>query len=196
MTFPRGLLWLDLETTSIDKQRCQVLEVGCIVTDYDLNPVAGYTEVIRLTKEGLEDLRKPGNNVAVDMHRTSGLLREVRESQFTLAQAEVQIVNMLRETDYQPGELVLAGSGVAQFDYQIIERQMPLLLSWLTYYQLDTGILRRGAKILSGGRTLVNPVPESFQDGVKKHRALPDVEAHLEEGRRYQAFFRQATPSS
>lgn len=195
MKFGQALLWCDLETTSIDKQNCSVLEVAAIITDFDLQIIAGYSEVIQLTREGLLDLKRPGNDVALQMHVDNGLLREARDSRFTLAQAETQVVNMLQqETAFEPGEFVLAGSGVAQFDYQVIERAMPSLASWLTYYQLDTGNLRRGAKILSGGRDLVNPVIESFKDGAKRHRALPDVQAHLEEGRRYQAFFRQAAP--
>ncbi len=186
------MLWLDLETTSIDKQRCSVLEVACIVTDFDLTPSTGYTEVVALTREGLQDLLKPNNEVALEMHKGSGLIRESRDSQFTLAQVEQQIVNMLHnDTAFEPGEFLLAGSGVAQFDYQVIERAMPTLCSWLTYYQFDTGNLRRATKILTGGRDLINPVTASFKDGVKKHRALPDVEAHLEEGRRYQEFFRK-----
>lgn len=190
MKYPHALLWMDLESTSTDKQRCSVLEVAAIITDFDLQPIEGYTEVIALTREGVLDLKKPGNEVALEMHKANGLLRESRDSKFTIAQVETQIVNMLRTaTSFEPGEFLLAGSGVAQFDYQIIERTMPTLCSWLTYYQLDTGVLRRSMKILSGGKDLVNPHTPSFKDGVKAHRALPDTEAHLEEGRRFQAFF-------
>lgn len=191
MKYGQALLWCDMETTGLNKRTSEVLEVAVIVTDFDLQPITGYTEVVKMTQPGLEQLR--ANEFVRDMHLKSGLVKESRESQFTLQQVETQIVNLLQqETAFEPGEFVLAGSGVAQFDYQIIEQRMPTLCSWLTYYQLDTGNLRRSAKILSGGRDLVNPVAASYQDGVKAHRALDDVKAHLEEGRRYQEFFRQA----
>ena len=41
------LLWIDLEMTGLDPEKDKILEVAAIATDWDLKPVAEFTEVAR-----------------------------------------------------------------------------------------------------------------------------------------------------
>jgi hypothetical protein len=50
-------------------------------------------------------------------------------------------------------------------------------------------VVRRAAKILSGGRDVVTPTEESFKEGVKVHRALSDTKAHIKEAQQFQKLF-------
>lgn len=197
--FPQCLFWTDIEATGlpfedpirqvIDFSGLHVLEIAVILTDFDLNPIAGHKEVIKLTKEGADALR--ADEYVRKMHTVNGLIKASAASTTTLAEAETSIIQTLKETTtFEKGEFLIAGSGVAAYDHPLIKVKMPELSSYLAYYPFDIGIERRMSKILSGGATIVNPTKASYQDGVKVHRAMDDVNAHLEEAGKYKEWFR------
>lgn len=189
--YPQRLAWIDLETDGLpngnDYSVVNVLEFAMIVTDFALNPEAGYEEVVKLTRAGAERIK--ANEYVKNMHAANGLIRASRDSEFTLAEVEQNAIEVLKEMGLDKGEFMIAGSGVASFDFPLIKTQMPELASWFAYFVLDVGVLRRSVKILAG-KDLVAPVRESFEDGVKAHRARGDVEAHMKEGESFMEYFR------
>lgn len=197
--FPAALLWFDAETTnlpvanvetlSMDFSDVHILEVGVILTDFDLNVLGAYTEVVKMTPEAANSIR--ANEYVRKMHTVNGLLKASVEApaEHTLANIEDEIIKLIRDvTTFEPGEFIIAGSGVAAFDLPLIQVRMPKLAKYLVYYPFDIGVERRVSKILAR-RDIINPVRASFQDGVKVHRAMDDVKAHLEEGGRYKDWF-------
>lgn len=197
--FPQALAWMDLETTSlpfddierqvIDFSGVHVLEIAVILTDFDLNAMGGYKEVLKLTPEAAQVLRD--NDYVRKMHQVNGLLKESIEApaEHTLAFAESEIIQLIKDnTTFEPGEFMIAGSGVAAFDHPLIKVKMPKLARYFAYYPFDIGVERRVSKILAR-RDIINPVKASFQDGVKVHRAMDDTQAHLEEATRYKEWF-------
>lgn len=190
--YPQRLFWCDFETDGLpdgnDFGVVNVLEAAVIVTDFALNPEAGYEEVIKMTRAGADRIMK--NDYVKRMHSESGLLQaSARESEFTLAEVEQNIIEVLKETTLDKGDFMIAGSGVAAFDFPLIKQKMPELASWLAYFPMDIGVLRRTVKVLAG-KDLVAPVKESFEDGIKAHRALADVQAHIKEAESFRDYFR------
>lgn len=197
---PSALAWIDMETTSlpdedaerevIDFSTVHVLEFAVILTDFDLNPFGGYKEVLKLTHEAADVLR--GNEYVRKMHTVNGLLKESinAPAENTLQYVEGEVIKLIKETTtFDQGEFIIAGSGVAAFDHPLIKVKMPKLSKYLVYYPFDIGVERRVSKILAQ-RDLINPVKASFEDGVKVHRAMDDVKAHLLEAERYRDWFR------
>lgn len=184
--YAKYLLWIDLETTGLPKGNdysgIHILEVGAILTDLNLNKMDGYTEVIGMTQEAAEAIRS--NDIVREMHKTSGLLVESVESQFTLDEAEASLVDMLTEHGIKKGEVAIAGSGVTAYDFPIIKEKMPLLANMLTYYSYDIGIFRRMFKAVAP-RDVVDPGKHRYGDA-KVHRAMSDIEDHLGEAKDYQ----------
>ena len=45
---PKRILWMDLEMTGLDPVKDRILEVACIVTDWDFNEIASYAAVKRV----------------------------------------------------------------------------------------------------------------------------------------------------
>lgn len=180
MAYPKHLLWLDLETPGLSKDT-EILEIGCIVTDMQLHPIKGYESAIKLTPLAIEQLKV--DDVARNMHLESGLLKDCKYSATTVREAEIAIIDMLIASGASPQEVILAGSGIARFDFDILALHMPDLTEWLVYFVVDVGISRRIAHLATEGRSPFPKVAESFQEGVKAHRALADARAHLEEGR-------------
>lgn len=115
------LVWLDLETTGLDPQKEQILEVACIVTTDELDEVARFERVIYsliadivipcllwLDPDGAEDNEKrrareyafqssTGVNPYVGrMHRDNGLWEQVRHGQ-ALATVDDDLAKFLSE---------------------------------------------------------------------------------------------------
>jgi oligoribonuclease (3'-5' exoribonuclease) len=193
--YPSVLLWVDIETTGItdtgDYDPIEILEIAVVATDFDLVPYFGYEGIVQMNDAIKAQLGRPENKAALDMHLESGLLKASKESTDTLQIIESEIVGMLTsKTTQERGEVSLAGSGVTAFDHPLIKKKLPKLNEWLTYYSFDIGSVRRAARILSGGRDVVSPTRESFQEGVKAHRALADVKAHIKEANEFKKLFR------
>jgi oligoribonuclease (3'-5' exoribonuclease) len=192
---PHALFWIDIEATALSKKNdfsdVHPLELAVIVTDFDLEPMAGYEAVITPTAETVASLRR--NPQALEMHRANGLVAALKGTTETVEEVEQNLIQMLKtKTALQPGEFMIAGSGVARYDYGLLDKWMPALTSWFAYYPFDIGVMRRTAKILSGGRQIVEPNTASYGDE-KLHRARADVEAHLAEARQWQDWFRRAS---
>ena len=194
-----AVAWLDFETTDvprahdevIDFRNLHILEVGLIITDLDLKPLVGYDEVVKLTPEAATALK--GNEITRKMHTENGLIKASAASSKTMAEIERELIDAVKGSiAFQPGEFAIAGSGTERFDLPLIQAKMPELAKWFAYFTYDFGIMRRVTTMANRGNFVVNPVNESFMDGVKRHRAYADVEAHLEEARRYVQWVRDA----
>lgn len=193
-TSPFILLWCDLETTGLEvvtgSKEDQILEGAFLTTDFDLRKYAGFSEVVKLKKSGLERIR--GNEYVLDMHKRNGLLKETAkaDSNMTVRALEEQAIELIKtSTTAEKKEVRLAGSGIAHFDAEIIRELMPELWSWLDYSLVDIGIFRRMSKMFAK-RDIVNPTDASYGDK-KLHRAWEDVLGHIEEANKYKELFRE-----
>jgi len=191
----RHLLWCDLETSSLPKKNdysgVHILEVGVILTDMSLNKLGGYSEVIKMTDEAADSLRKtPG---VLEMHKSSGLLKDCVNATMTVPDVESEILALLDDNNVEVQAVALAGSGVTAFDHPVIKEHMPLLAEALTYFSYDIGSFRRMFKLVSGGTPIVNPSNHSYGP-TKKHRAMEDIKAHLEEAEEYMEAVKKLLP--
>lgn len=177
------LAWLDTETTGLDKQRDPIIEIAVILTDMDLNRIKMYCTPIKTGKKFL-DARLKDNEYVREMHTKNGLISclESDAEWPTLEEAESRLTSMLAQYS-NPGEVMIAGSGVAQFDQQVIRLQMPNLDAWFAYYPMDIGVIRRFIKHTLRRPDLLLPEAES------PHRALEDAQRALQEARHYRDVF-------
>lgn len=195
-TYPSALAWMDIETTGLpegnDFSKVEILELAVIVTDFDLKPYFGYHGIVGRTPEIDVALRNASPEL-LQMHKENGLLKDVRDSTDLLREHESEIVGMFKnKTTQNKGEFMIAGSGVAAYDFPLIKEKMPELASWFAYFSHDVGQVRRAMNIYTKGKEVVS-VPESYREGTKKHRALDDVKAHLKEAEAYREFFMKVT---
>lgn len=172
------MLWLDLETTGTDEREDSIVEVGCILTGPDLVELARYESLAAPTELAWE--RMADNDVVSEMHRVSGLREELenRSDLRPVGQVDRELCDWLASLGIRPGRVALAGSGVSHFDRRFVALQMPYLDRYVRYWSLDVGVVRR---FWSGVAGL--PLPDASDAGSKPHRALADVELHLQEAR-------------
>lgn len=186
----RLLLWVDLETTGLDPSSDSILEVAAIVTDDRLTELASYTSLARPEWKTIPYADTPVR----DMHEKSGLTRDMVDAADAgllpnLAEVEGDILDQLvRLGGKNDVSVVLAGSGVSHFDQQVINEQMPGLASWLDYYTIDVGTIRRFYSMATG-TDLVDA------NEAKTHRADDDIRCHLTEARAFREAFSRIAAS-
>jgi oligoribonuclease len=168
-------LWFDLETTGLDPWYDSILEVGLVVTNARLEELA----VRRYLMHAPYRWDETAHPDVLEMHRKSGLTADLDDPfnnfhYHAPVAVERQILHVI-EPYLEDGKIILAGSGVATFDLQVIKAQMPELAQRLTYYTLDIGVVRRYLQDICQVE-LPNLGPVS-------HRALDDVFHHLDEAR-------------
>lgn len=180
-------LWTDLETTGLDFMLDEIVEFGVIGTNDNLDELFRYEQVVKVSRGAAN--RAAANKYVRPMHEANGLMKFMQDDALrfklpSVASAERDIINLINKFDH-PDTLVLAGSGVWQFDIRMLRAHTPALASLLDVRETyDTGLIRKAYKrATSTDLTMVN-------DG-KDHRALTDISIHLEEARIQQAMFRE-----
>ncbi len=180
------LLWLDLETTGSDESHDCIVEVGCILTFTNLEPVGDeceFTHIVRPTAEGLGRLIQ--NPIVRQMHEDNGLLKELLDGAGDPPHVVAGLLlGWLADNGAKSGHTVIAGSGVGHFDRRFVKRWLPEIDRFLRYWPLDMSSIRRAHAMWVG-------TPVSAANDAKTHRALDDIRCHLAEARAFRDLWRE-----
>lgn len=174
---PDALLWLDFETTGIDRASSLPLEVGMECTDVlGEQSFGSLTRIIRPASLDLLDM----SPVAFSMHTDNGLLFELmggsvrNDSMVVVANAVEEFLDSLS----QRFSLVPAGTNV-DFDLDFLRRLNLNPDVWLTYRKYDMATIRRLVTVLGA--------PDPYQGDSGPHRVksciardIKDYKAMLE----------------
>lgn len=170
------IVWMDCEMTGLDLGSDALVEVACVVTDSELNPIdEGIDVVIAPPPESLVDM----DQVVVDMHTESGLLPLLADG-LPLAEAQDLLLTYLRGHLTEPRKAPLAGSSV-HVDRAFLGRDMPEVLDLLHYRIIDVSSIKELVR---------RWYPRAFYNSPSKrggHRALADTLDSIHELRYYRA---------
>ncbi len=164
-----NLIWIDLEMTGLDPFNDVIIEIATVVTDKDLNTLAEGPVIAIHQSDSVLDAMDDWNQ---SHHGASGLIKRVRESQYTAAQAEAETIAFLEK--YVPkGESPMCGNSICQ-DRRFMAREMPELEAFFHYRNLDVSTLKELAARWK---------PEILDGYTKKgaHLALDDILESIEE---------------
>lgn len=173
MTVPNDvLIWLDVETTGFDPEGDHLLEIAAVATGMDSNLTA-FGEAFSMRIHPPAELRMLSVSIDVlEMHATSGLWRDVRDSAYTEEHAWRAFMSWAARLSLGSAETrSLAGRSV-HFDRAWLEASMPasdLKILRLSHRHFDLTAIKAFAAI-TGMRM---DVPEDA------HRALDDVWADI-----------------
>ena len=170
------LLWIDLEMTGLSPVTDKILEVAAIATDFDLNEVARFEAVVKVSPR-LMKKRMVGEFWEKNAASRDALFAQNKSGK----PAKVVEAELLEFLDkYFGDEIYLSGNSIHQ-DQKFIEREWPKLNSRLHYRMLDVSAW----KIF-----FENALNKKF---VKRdaHRALDDIEGSIEELKFYKGFIKK-----
>lgn len=182
------LVWIDCEMTGLDVSRDLLLEVAVLVTDGELNQIGeGIDLVISAPEQALREM----DPVVVAMHKESGLDKAVLASALTLADAQAQILDFVRQHVPEVRKAPLCGNSIAT-DRGFLARDMPDLDAYLHYRMVDVSSVKELAR---------RWYPRAYYAAPGKrggHRALADILESVEELRYYREaiFVPQPGPTS
>ena len=168
------LVWIDCEMTGLSLADDALIEVAALVTDGDLNVLGdGVDVVIKPPHAALEQM----DDFVLDMHTTSGLL-PLLEDGLTMADAETQVLDYVKQYVSEPGKAPLAGNTVGT-DRTFLARDMPALEGYLHYRNVDVSSIKELA------RRWFPRVYFNTPEKLGHHRALDDIAESIEELRYY-----------
>lgn len=174
------LIWIDLEMTGLDTDNDSILEIATLVTDAELNILATGPELaIAHSVTRLEAMDAWNRN----QHTRSGLWQRVVDSDITLAEAERQTLDFLRQ--WVPERTSpMCGNSICQ-DRRFLHRQMPRLEKYFHYRNLDVSTLkelaRRWAPTIAAGlkkesaHTALSDIRDSVAELVYYRRHLAEL---------------------
>ncbi|WP_275289393.1 oligoribonuclease [Halomonas elongata] len=171
------LVWIDLEMTGLDPNRERIIEVATLVTDADLNVIAEGPVIAVHQPDTLLEAMDDWNQKT---HGASGLVARVKASTADTAKAERETLAFLNE-HVAPGTSPMCGNSIHQ-DRRFLEREMPELLAFFHYRNLDVSTLKELAKRWNPGALV----------GFSKrnvHLAMDDIKESIAELAHYRRTF-------
>lgn len=167
-----NLIWIDLEMTGLDPEKNVILEIAAMVTDSMLEIVAeGPSIAIKYPEHVLSRMEAWSGS----QHKKSGLLDRARNSPYTCAKAEEEVLAFLSR-HCRKGKSPLCGNTIWQ-DRRFLIKYMPAVEGFCHYRNIDVSsikeLVRRWYPILPGYKKK------------KAHLALSDIKESIKELRYY-----------
>lgn len=164
-----NLIWIDLEMTGLDTDRDEIIEIATIVTDKHLNTLAEGPVLAVHQPDAVLDAMDEWNT---RQHGGSGLVERVRNSRTSMAEAEEQTLEFLRQWVPERAS-PMCGNSICQ-DRRFLARQMPKLEAYFHYRNLDVSTLKELA------RRWAPEVAAGFNND-SSHLALDDIRDSITE---------------
>lgn len=175
MSKKANLLWIDLEMTGLEPEKDRILEVACVATGWDLEPLAEMTGVVKVPLKLMEE-RMVGVFWEKNSAAREALMKQNAEG---VATSEMEKLVLKFIEDNFGKEVILAGNSIHQ-DRKFIDREWPKVAEKLHYRMLDVSawkIYFEGAL----GKKFVKR---------EAHRALDDIKGSMEELKWYLTFMK------
>jgi oligoribonuclease len=158
------LVWVDLEMTGLLPGEHVIVEIACVVTDAQLNPLDGGISRVIFADETQLALM---DSIVVKMHTESGLIKEIPNG-VPLKDAEVDVLDYIKSHIAEPKKSPLAGSSV-YVDRMFLQAHMPVLESYLHYRIVDVSSVKELTRRWYPRMYFAAPTKNG------NHRALADI---------------------
>lgn len=167
------LLWIDLEMTGLDPLKDRILEVGAIITDWNLQEVTAYEAAVKVGPRLVERRMTKGPSKAFweSVPATRDALIKQNNEQGRSARTVENELLALADTYFEKDvPIVLAGNSI-HMDRRFIEHEWPRLTARLHYRMLDVSAWKLVFEAKYGKKFAKR----------EAHRALDDIRGSIEE---------------
>lgn len=173
------LLWLDMEMTGLDVEKEVPIEVACIVTDWNFNPITQYHAVIKQPQIYLDRM----DDWNREHHKRSGLTDQIPSGKEP-GIVEQELVQLVKQ-HFGNDRPILAGNSIGQ-DRLFISKYFRQLEGLLHYRMLD----------VSAWKIVYNSCFQIKFPKKQNHRALDDVQESIDELKFYMQFIKKDLSST
>jgi oligoribonuclease len=166
-----------MEMSGLVPETDVVLELAAVITDSGLNVIAESPVLVVHQSDAVLDGMDAWNK---GTHGKSGLIDKVKASTLTESEAEVQMIEFLKQ-HVPASKSPMCGNSICQ-DRRFMARHMPKLETYFHYRNLDVSTLKE----------LVRRWKPEIYDGFKKsnqHTALADIYESIDELKYYREHF-------
>lgn len=165
---PKRILWVDLEMTGLDPVEDRILEVGAIVTDWDMKEIATY-EAVKKVGPSLMKKRMVGEFWDEFSDVREALMAQNADGKNGRT-VENELLAFIDEHIGTEGKVLLAGNSIHQ-DRRFIANEWHRLDARLHYRMLDVSAWK---VVFEGKYRKKFAKPEA-------HRAIDDIRGSIEE---------------
>lgn len=187
------IAWIDVETTGIDYENDNLLEIAMAITDDRAEEVVVYegTGLIEYSERSIDLMRRNATRKVEKMHSVSGLWDELKASSpldgssVSTASMDMLLVDFIAEAQnsacfYNDSRELYLGGTSTLLDRMILNRDLPMTASMIHYHSIDTSTLETVASVKKDF-----PIFRRKHKLNKPHRALDDVMESIEAYRHY-----------
>lgn len=169
----KNILWIDLEMTGLDPVEDRILEVGAIITDWNMKEITTYEAAIKVGPRLVE--RRMFKGAAAGFwsehpETRDALIAQNLENGISGRTVENELLALLDEHFEKDAPVILAGNSI-HMDRRFIEREWTRLDARLHYRMLDVSAW----KVVFEHR-----FKKKFAKR-EEHRALDDIRGSIEE---------------
>lgn len=172
------ILWIDLEMTGLNARQDKILELGAIVTDWDLNEL---DEIKLVLKQNQAFVEEKLNNWTWDNNPASDLIAQnpIGISDADFEQAVINFIHHNWQINQPENNIVLAGNTI-RADRDFLDYHFPKITEYLHYRMLDVSAF----KVYFDGRF------KKFFSKPEPHRALDDIKGSIDELRYFTKYIK------
>lgn len=163
-------IWIDIETTGLEVEECELLEIGFRITTPELDLI---TEKDWVIWPGVDLTEENTDAFIWNMHTKSGLIEDVNNVGQALSDIETDIFEWLKEQEVSR-EDPLCGSSV-QFDRRFFEYNMKDAHELFSYRNVDISTVKELCRRLNP--SLYSKIDSDRNTSKRElHRVLPDLQ--------------------
>ncbi|KAM0330086.1 hypothetical protein ACHAQA_004257 [Verticillium albo-atrum] len=172
------LVWIDCEMTGLDPDTEEILEIHCIITTGNLEPLdgPGWGVVVHQPASRLEQM----GEWCTEMHAKTGLTAAVLASTTTPEQAAEGLLAHVKKYVPKPKTGLLAGNSVHADRGFLAKQPYARVVEHLHHRIVDVSSLKEAAK-----RWCPREVVEGAPAKTGTHRGREDIEESIAEARYY-----------
>lgn len=173
------LLWIDMEMTGLDVQKEVIIEVACIVTNFNFQELESFETVVKQPQSYIDNM----DNWNKEHHGKSGLIAKIQQG-MDPDFVETKIIDMINKhfPDSQKDlkkRPILAGNSITQ-DRLFIDKYFLNLSKRLHYRMVD----------VSSFKVIMNNKYNVEYKKQNSHRALDDIRESIGELKYYLQFIK------
>ena len=165
------LTWVDLETTGLDPEVDDILEIGMVLTDQNYTILAEESVVISIGIDRLKYQFQRCEEVVCDMHIYNGLWHEVSEAEDDINVVMSKLYGMM-QLWYPNGEKPAMCGNSLTHDRIFLRKYMPALDGLFHYRNYDMSSVREFMRD-QFPETEAHEPPRNSSN--RKHRVIDDI---------------------